>query len=147
MRATPVPASRFPRVPFLNGFCMLLKRDVISTIGYFDEEAFPSGYGEEIDYCLRAVKAGLELPVADHTYVFHAESASYGHPRRKALSAAARARLEGKHGADTLSAARASLDRDEALAAIRRRIAAAFKGCSLGRHGTPTTYCPRRTAK
>jgi GT2 family glycosyltransferase/polysaccharide pyruvyl transferase WcaK-like protein len=125
----------FPRVPFLNGFCLLLKREVISKIGYFDEEAFPLGYGEEIDFCLRAGKAGLELAVADHAYVFHVKSASYGHGRRRTLSLLARAQLDAKHGAATLSAARTSLNGNECLASIRRHIAAAFAGYSTQRQG------------
>jgi len=131
-------SRKFPRVPFLNGFCLLLKREVISQIGYFDEAAFPLGYGEEIDYCLRAGKAGLQLAVADHVYVFHVKSASYGHGRRRALSMQARAQLDGKHGGATLSAARTSLNGNESLASIRRHIAAAFEVYSVERAGRPT---------
>jgi GT2 family glycosyltransferase/polysaccharide pyruvyl transferase WcaK-like protein len=130
---------KFPRVAFLNGFCLLLKQEVMLRIGYFDDEAFSSGYGEEIDYCLRAGKAGLELAVADHVYIFHVKSASYGHGRRRTLSTIARARLDAKHGAVAHSAARASLDQSEDLASIRRTIATAFEDYSVGSHGPPTT--------
>jgi len=60
----------------LNGFCLAIKRTLITDIGIFDEEAFGEGYGEENDYCLRAVKAGWQLAVADDTYIYHAQSRS-----------------------------------------------------------------------
>jgi O-antigen biosynthesis protein len=117
----------FPRVPFLNGFCLLVKRGAMSRVGCFDEVAFPRGYGEEIDYCLRAGQAGMELAVADHVYVFHARSASYGHQRRVALSTEARGKLDEKHGAAVLAAARDSLYRNKELELIRQRIAASWR--------------------
>lgn len=76
----------FPRMPFLNGFCMLIRREVINQVEYFDEEAFPFGYGEENDYCLRARSKGWSLALADNTYIFHAQSKSYGHKKRQILS-------------------------------------------------------------
>jgi ABC-type polysaccharide/polyol phosphate transport system ATPase subunit/GT2 family glycosyltransferase/glycosyltransferase involved in cell wall biosynthesis/uncharacterized coiled-coil protein SlyX len=78
-------ARLYPRVPFLNGFCYMIKRRVIEQIGYFDEEAFGRGYGEENDYSLRATMSGWELAVADDAYVYHAGSRSYSHERRAEL--------------------------------------------------------------
>ena len=80
-------ARLYPRMPFLNGFCLLIRKNVIESIGYFDEANFPSGYGEENDYCLRARAAGWSLALADDVYIFHAQSKSYSHERRKELSA------------------------------------------------------------
>lgn len=88
----------YPRLPFLNGFCLLIKRKLIEQIGYFDEENFGAGYGEENDYCLRAGKAGWELAVADDVYIFHAQSKSYSHERRKQLADQAYQNLVAKHG-------------------------------------------------
>jgi GT2 family glycosyltransferase len=75
----------FPRVPLVNGFCLAIKRKVIDKIGYFDEENFPDGYGEENDYCFRATDAGFACAIATHTYVYHAKSQSYTHERRRIL--------------------------------------------------------------
>jgi GT2 family glycosyltransferase len=75
----------FPRVPLVNGFCLAIKRKVIDKIGYFDEENFPDGYGEENDYCFRATDAGFACSIATHTYVYHAKSQSYTHERRRIL--------------------------------------------------------------
>lgn len=76
----------YPRVPLLNGFCMMMKRDVVNKIGAFDEINFPRGYGEEDDYCFRAGDAGFGIFLALNTYVYHAKSKSYGTDRRNLLA-------------------------------------------------------------
>ena len=43
---------------FIVGYCFCIKREVINEIGYYDE-IFSPGYGEDVDYCLRAKKAGF----------------------------------------------------------------------------------------
>jgi len=87
----------FPPLPFLNGFCLLIRREVLNRIGYFDEENFGQGYGEENDYCLRARKAGWKLALADHAYVFHAQSKSYSSERRRQLAEQAGKTLAKKY--------------------------------------------------
>lgn len=93
---------RFPKVPFVNGFCYIIKRKAIDTIGYFDEEGFPNGYGEENDYSIRAADQGFLLAIVDDAYVYHARSKSYTHEKRFELSKAGRKVLEKKHGAERL---------------------------------------------
>ena len=88
----------YPRVGFLNGFCLLIKRELIKDIGLFDEEIFARGYGEENDYCLRATEREWELAIADDCYVFHAQSKSYSHERRVELAKLAGEALANKHG-------------------------------------------------
>lgn len=87
----------YPRVPFVNGFCFMMSREVIDSIGLLDEVAFPTGYGEENDYCIRAADAGFELAIADDAYVFHAKSKSFGHEQRKELSSKGSQKLKEKH--------------------------------------------------
>lgn len=87
----------YPQIPFLNGFCLLIKRQLINDIGYFDELTFGKGYGEENDYCLRAQKAGWKLVVSDDVYIYHAQSRSYTDERRKILSERAGELLKRKH--------------------------------------------------
>lgn len=87
----------YPKVAFLNGFCLMIKRALINDIGIFDEATFGRGYGEENDYCLRAVEAGWNLVVCDSAYVYHAQSKSYSHEKRKLLSVAAGEALAKKH--------------------------------------------------
>jgi GT2 family glycosyltransferase/glycosyltransferase involved in cell wall biosynthesis len=88
----------FPRVGFLNGFCLLIKRQLINDIGLFDEETFARGFGEENDYCLRATEKKWQLAIADDCYVFHAQSKSYSHERRVDLARLAGEALASKHG-------------------------------------------------
>lgn len=93
----------YPRVPFVNGFCFMISRDVINKIGYLDEETFPTGYGEENDYCLRVADAGFTLAIADDAYVFHAKSKSFGHEKRKEYSKNGSAALKAKHGKEKVN--------------------------------------------
>ncbi|WP_334078985.1 rhamnan synthesis F family protein [Microbulbifer sp. M83] len=93
----------YPRVPFVNGFCFMMKRDVIKNVGFLDEQAFPTGYGEENDYCLRASSLGYQLAIADDAYVYHAKSKSFGHEKRKKLSQLGGQALRKKHGEKLLS--------------------------------------------
>jgi glycosyltransferase involved in cell wall biosynthesis len=89
----------YPRLPFVNGFCFMIKRSVIDAIGYMDVENFPVGYGEENDYCIRAANAGFQFAIADDVYVFHAKSKSFGHDKRKELSRRGTEALIRKHTA------------------------------------------------
>ena len=114
-------ARRFPRVAFLNGFCLMLRRSVVERIGLLDEAAFPQGYGEEDDYCLRMREAGYELAVADHCFVYHAKSKSFG-ARRAALARAGSEALVAKHGAAAIEAGTAQVRNCADLAHIRRAI-------------------------
>ncbi|MCL2380279.1 MAG: glycosyltransferase [Treponema sp.] len=88
----------YPRLPLLNGFCLMIHRSVIDSIGYFDEENFGNGFGEEDDYNLRAGKAGFQLALADDTFIFHAQSKSYSDERRIALCNENGVKLRKKHG-------------------------------------------------
>jgi len=92
-----VSLNKCPSVTFINGFCFIIKREVIESIGYMDEENFPLGYGEETDYCIRAKDAGFELAIADNTYIYHAKSKSFGDDRREKLSVLGSKALKHKH--------------------------------------------------
>ena len=116
-------SRRFPRVAFLNGFCLMLRRSVIDNVGLLDEDAFPQGYGEEDDYCLRARDAGFELAVADHCYVYHAKSKSFG-GRREELARQGRDALLAKHGSAALEAGETQVKNCADLARTRATIEA-----------------------
>lgn len=77
----------YPRVPTGNGFCMWVSRACIDTIGKLDEVAFPTGYGEENDFCMRAGRAGWVHVIDDRTYVFHDRSKSFGASKSDLLTA------------------------------------------------------------
>lgn len=114
-------ARTYPRITFLNGFCLMIRREVINAVGYFDEESFGRGYGEENDYCLRARKAGWMLAVADDTYVWHAQSRSYSDDRRRQLSAAAGEILAAKYGLRLIAEGVRFCREDRVLCGIRSR--------------------------
>lgn len=97
-------SQSYPRLNFLNGFCLLIKRALIERIGLFDEEVFGKGFGEENDYCLRAGQAGFGLAVADDVYVHHAQSRSYSNERRRLLVKASDEALLRKHGQPLIDA-------------------------------------------
>ena len=65
-------------VPTGVGFCMWINRACLDAIGAFDESAFGRGYGEENDWCMRAIQAGWRNVLCDHAYVAHSGSASFG---------------------------------------------------------------------
>jgi predicted glycosyltransferase/GT2 family glycosyltransferase len=120
----------FPRLGFLNGFCFGIKRAVIDAIGYFDEDAFPDGYGEEQDYCFRAAKSGFELAVADHSYVYHTGTRSYRSEQRQQLKESARAALLRKHKEKRIRAAITRTSEEPTLAFMRNRVAVLLRETS-----------------
>ncbi len=117
---------RFPRVPLLNGFCTLIRRSVYLEIGGFDLSVFPSGYGEENDLCVRVAAAGYALAVADHVYVYHHKSASFGAARQRQLSAQGDAKLRSKHPDVDIGALGRSFIETPALTDLRASIREAY---------------------
>ncbi|MGE3914955.1 MAG: glycosyltransferase [Hyphomicrobiaceae bacterium] len=77
----------WPEVPTGSGFCLYMRRDAIDAVGTFDAEAFPRGYGEENDWCMRALRAGWQHVVDDRTMVLHERSASFGASKTELLAA------------------------------------------------------------
>jgi glycosyltransferase involved in cell wall biosynthesis/GT2 family glycosyltransferase len=65
----------FYKIPVGIGFCMYIKRHVISEIGLFNEE-FNRGYEEEVDFCLVASKKGYFHVACPQVFVYHAGTAS-----------------------------------------------------------------------
>ncbi|MFN2302651.1 MAG: glycosyltransferase family 2 protein, partial [Anaerolineales bacterium] len=128
-------ARLYPEMPFLNGFCLMIRRSVIDQIGYFDEENFGEGYGEENDYCLRVRKAGFKLELADDTYIFHAQSRSYNHERRKQLSKRAAEILARKYGQTTFDQGVRNLRDDRVFVGIRARARQIFSRRSIVHQG------------
>jgi GT2 family glycosyltransferase len=67
----------YPRLPTGVGMCLFIKRTALDDIGPLDE-AFGLGYGEEVDFCLRASARGYVHVLDDATYIFHEGSRSFG---------------------------------------------------------------------
>lgn len=68
---------RYPDAATVVGFCLLLTRRLLDTIGVFDP-VFGRGYVEEADLQFRAEQAGFHVIVVDDCYVYHCGSASFG---------------------------------------------------------------------
>lgn len=77
--------GNYPIVPTGNGFCLYIRRQALDEIGYFDAAAFPRGYGEENDFCMRALHAGWQHCIAPRAFVYHQRSASFGSEKAKLL--------------------------------------------------------------
>ena len=73
-----VSLRAYPETPTGNGFCMYVRRDCIDATGPFDAEAFPRGYGEENDFCMRSGRLGWRHVIDDATLIYHVRSASFG---------------------------------------------------------------------
>ncbi len=109
----------YPDMPFLNGFCLLIRSALINDVGLFDEEVFGQGYGEEDDFALRARKAGWKLALADDVYIYHAQSKSYSNDLRKKLGQQAYEKLKNKHGEDYVKEGVAFCHKSRVLEGIR----------------------------
>jgi GT2 family glycosyltransferase len=112
----------FPEAPLLNGFCTLLRRAVLDEVGYFDEASFPFGYGEENDLCIRVRKAGYTLAVADHVFVFHSKSASFGAKRREVLAKQGNQNFRAKHPSLDMTELQEGFRNIAALVELRKRL-------------------------
>lgn len=75
----------YMRVPTGNGFCMYIKRKTIDSVGYFDEKTFGKGYGEENDFCMRAIEKGWLNIIDDSTYIFHEGESSFSEEKTKLI--------------------------------------------------------------
>lgn len=60
----------------LSGFCMLIKKEVINKIGFFDTN-YGLGCFEDYDFCKRAKEAGFKLIYAKDVFIHHYGNASF----------------------------------------------------------------------
>ncbi len=119
--------AEYPEVPTAVGFCMYLRRACLDEIGAFDEQAFGKGYGEENDWCMRAIDAGWRHVLCDHAYVAHHGNASFG-PLGLAAGGAAMDTLLQRHP-DYLERVQAFIAADP-MAERRRNIVNCYRGLS-----------------
>lgn len=115
---------RRPRIPSGVGMCLYVKRAAIRAVGTFDAEAFGEGYGEEMDFCLRALAAGWVHVLDDATFVFHEGQGSFGASRPARMRTAERT-LRRRHP-EYVATIAAFLDADP-LRPARERVLAALR--------------------
>ncbi len=70
--------SQICDIPTGIGFCMFIRHDCLAAAGWFREQIFAQGYGEENDWCLRARQTGYRHVAALGSYVAHRGGASFG---------------------------------------------------------------------
>ena len=68
--------GRYMEMNQCQGFCMLVKREVIERIGYLDE-SFGIGGFDDTDYSMRAHRAGYRSVAIYDAYVYHRLHASF----------------------------------------------------------------------
>lgn len=86
-------AGRTLELPTAIGFCMYIRRGCLDQLGLFDAERFGRGYGEENDFCMRALKAGWRHVLAADVFLYHEGSVSFSEERFELMKAATTALL------------------------------------------------------
>jgi glycosyltransferase involved in cell wall biosynthesis len=65
---------------------MYVTRAALDDCGLLDEATFGLGYGEEVDFCVRATRIGYRHVVDDQTFVYHRGGGSFGTEREERLA-------------------------------------------------------------
>ena len=74
----------FIEIPTGVGFCMGINKDVVDKIGMFDT-VFSKGYGEENDFCQRAIKEGYRNLHVTNLFVYHKHGGSFSSKEKELL--------------------------------------------------------------
>lgn len=74
--------------PTAVGFCMYIKRACLIAVGEFDVAAFGKGYGEENDFCQRAIQQGWQNIIAANVFVRHWGETSFQGEKSQRIGAA-----------------------------------------------------------
>jgi len=70
--------GRSINIPTGIGFCMYIRRACLDSVGEFNHEKFGLGYGEEVDFCMRASILGWVHLHACDLFVKHLGETSFG---------------------------------------------------------------------
>lgn len=119
-----VASESYIEVPTGNGFCFYIKRKLINDIGIFDYDKFPRGYGEENDFCMRAVDSGWANIVDHHTYVYHVRSASFKQEKEVLIEKGIET-VKREH--PEYSGAIKAIGKSERFKKVREEVSAVFK--------------------
>lgn len=69
-----------------TGFCMTINMKVWKDIGQLNEEEFGKGYGEENDWCFRALLKGYKHKIVPNLFVEHRHGGSFNSDEKIKLS-------------------------------------------------------------
>ena len=67
----------YTEMPTGVGFCMGMSLKAIKEVGLLDEKNFGKGYGEENDWCQRAIKKGYKNVHVENLFVYHKHGGSF----------------------------------------------------------------------
>jgi GT2 family glycosyltransferase len=70
--------DKITETPFVTGCSMIIRREVIAKIGLLDDRYYL--YLEDLDYCLRAVRAGYKLLYVPSSVLWHVNAGSSSRP-------------------------------------------------------------------
>lgn len=87
----------YAELPTGVGFCMGMSLDAIKEIGFLDEKNFEKGYGEENDWCQRAIKKGYKNVHVENLFVYHKHGGSFTSSEKSRLLKENTKRLLDKH--------------------------------------------------
>ncbi len=123
-----------PTIPTAVGHCTYVKRVALNRVGYFDA-AFGRGYGEEVDFSQRAIRAGFRHICADDVFVYHRGGGSFGEVRNE-LQQQNEKILAARYPYYPRISAVASDDVTSPLALALRRASGAIYGLSVAIDGS-----------
>lgn len=90
-------APRYLPMPTGVGFCMAMNKKAIREVGVLDEESFGMGYGEENDWCQRAINKGYKNVHVENLFVYHKHGGSFLSEDKKQFLEKHTKILEAKH--------------------------------------------------
>ena len=79
------PDHFYAEVPTGVGFCMGVNYTLTQQIGMFVEDTFGKGYGEENDWCQRAIKEGYKNLIVPNLFVYHKHGGSFSAEEKQQL--------------------------------------------------------------
>lgn len=82
-KVSPCFARRDLKTDYVSGCCLFIKKEVLEKIGLFDNDYFL--YYEDVDFCLRAKKAGFNTYCLPSVYIVHSLSKAVGKDSSKAI--------------------------------------------------------------
>ena len=71
-----VPVAKEVPASFVDGTCMLISAPVLDRVGLLDRVFEPTGWGADIDYSMRATRAGFTIAVTHRCFVHHVGGAT-----------------------------------------------------------------------
>lgn len=91
-------SERLPNVaaPTGIGFCMYMRHDCVQAVGFLNADDFPRGYGEENDFCQRAIAKGWLNLITPNLFAYHKGGVSFGE-EKAGLVATALATIDKLH--------------------------------------------------